>query len=281
MLDFEIVDSHVHLLDRRRVGYGWTQGLAPLQGDFALDDLMRQALPFRIAGAVFVEVDADDAEAEAEWVDGLAASDTRIKGAVYSLALERGAAAEPELARLAKRKSARGVRRLLQDEADLGFMARPDFLAGLRLLPRYGLSFDICVRAPQLDAVVEMVRACPEVSFVLDHIGKPDIRAGIAEPWKQGIAKLAQAPNVAVKLSGVTTEADLRGWTPEQLRPFIDWTCERFGVERILYGGDWPVCRLAGDYLQWPLTLARAVADFSEGERRNLFADNARRVYRL
>jgi len=281
MLDFGIVDAHVHLMDRRRFNYGWTAGLAPLQGDFALDDLMRQARPYRIEGAVFVEVDADKPMEEAHWVDDLARADKRVRGSVVSLDLERGAAVEPDLARLAALKTTRGVRRLLQGEADPDFALRPDFLAGLKLLPKYALSFDVCVRGPQMPMVLEMARRCGDVSFVLDHIGKPDIKVGTAAPWKGAIAELARLPNVAVKLSGLTTEADLRSWTPAQLKPFIDWVCENFGVERILYGGDWPVCRLAGDYLQWLVTLEHAVGDFSEGERRNLFADNAIRIYRL
>jgi L-fuconolactonase len=281
MLDFGIVDAHVHLLDRSRLNYPWTEGLPALQGDFTLDDLVRQAQPYRIEGAVFVEVDADKPMAEAEWVDGLAREDKRVRGAVVSLALERGAAAEADMARLAALKTIRGVRRLLQDETDPDFGTRPDFLEALKLLPKYGLSFDLCIRHRQLPMVLEMARACEEVSFVLDHIGKPDIKAGIAAPWKEGVDQLAKLPNVAIKLSGLTTEADPLNWTPADLRPFIDWTCDRFGVERILYGGDWPVCKLAGDYLNWLVTLEQATADFSEGERRNLFADNARRIYRL
>lgn len=281
MLDFGIVDAHVHLLDRSRLTYAWTAGLPALQGDFSLDDLTRQAKPYALVGAVFVEVDADQPLAEAEWVDGLAASDKRLQGAVVSLALERGAAVEPELARLAALKTTRGVRRLLQGEADPDFALRPDFLEALRLLPKYGLSFDVCVRERQLPMVLEMARRCEGVSFILDHIGKPDIKAPISAPWRDAIDQLARLPHVAVKLSGLTTEADPLTWTPAQLKPFIDWVCDRFGVERILYGGDWPVCRLAGDYLQWLVTLEQATADFSEGERRNLFADNARRLYRL
>jgi L-fuconolactonase len=281
MLEFGIVDAHVHLIDRSRFKYDWTEGLAPLEGDFALDDLIRQAKPYRIEGVVFVEVDADKPREEAEWVDGIAVADPRLKGAVVSLDLERGAAAEEDVARLAALESTRGVRRLLQGEADPDFALRPDFLAGLKLLPKYGLSFDVCVRAPQLPMALEMARRCEDVSFILDHIGKPDIKAGPAAPWKDAISELARLPNVAVKLSGLTTEADPLEWTPAQLKPFIDWTCERFGIERILYASDWPVCRFAGDYLQWLVTLEQAVDDFTEGEKRNLFADNARRVYRL
>ena len=281
MLDFGIVDAHVHLLDRQRFNYAWTAGLAPLQGDFALDDLVRQAKPYRLEAAVFVEVDADDALAEAQWVDGLAAGDKRVQGAVVSLDLARGPAVEPDLARLAALKTVRGVRRLLQDEPDPDFALRPGFLAALALLPKYGLSFDVCVRERQLPMALEMARRCEGVSFILDHIGKPDIKTGVSANWKDGLAALARLPHVAVKLSGLTTEADPLAWTPAQLKPFIDWTCDHFGVERVLYGGDWPVCRLAGDYLQWLTTLEQATADFTEGERRNLFADNARRLYRL
>ena len=283
MLEFPIIDSHVHLLDQRRFGYAWASGAPALNRDWRVDDLARSVKPYDLEGVVFVEVDVDMPQYldEADWVEEIGAADKRLKGAVVSLPLERGAALEPEIARVAKLKIARGVRRLIQNQADPDFGLRPDFLAALKLLPKYGLVFDICIFHAQLANTLEMVRRCPEVSFVLDHIGKPGIKAGLMEPWRSQIAELAKLPNVACKLSGVTTEAEHQSWTPAQLRPYIDWVCERFGVERILYGGDWPVSELAGDYLQWLTTLEQATADFTEGERRNLFRDNAIRVYRL
>jgi L-fuconolactonase len=283
MLDFPIIDAHVHLLDQRRFRYSWAAGAPSLARDWTLDDLFAVAKPYQIEGAVFVEVDVDPPQHldEAEWVDGLAAADPRLKGAVVALPMEQGPKLEPEIARVAALKTTRGVRRLIQNQPDPDFMLRPDFLAALKLLPKYGLSFDVCIFHPQLKNTLEMVRRCPEVSFVLDHIGKPGIKDGLKEPWKAEIAELAKLPNVVCKLSGVTTEADHRAWTAEQLRPYIDWVCDRFGIERILYGGDWPVATLAGDYLQWLTVLEQATADFTEGERRNLFADNAKRVYRL
>ena len=283
MLDFPIIDSHVHLLDQRRFSYGWAKGAPSLARDWTLQDLARAVKPYQIDGLVFVEVDVDMPQYldEADWVEQLALGDPRLKGAVVCLPLERGAALEPEIARVAKLKTTRGVRRLIQNQPDPDFVLRPGFLEALKLLPKYKLSFDICIFHTQLTNTLEMVRRCPEVSFVLDHIGKPGIAAGLVEPWRAQIAELARLPNVACKLSGVTTEAEHRSWTPAQLRPYIDWVCENFGIERILYGGDWPVSQLAGDYLQWLTTLEQATADFSEGERRNLFRDNAIRVYRL
>ena len=96
-----------------------------------------------------------------------------------------------------------------------------------------------------------MMRQCPEVSFVLDHIGKPGIKAGLIDPWRTHIREMAALPNVVCKLSGVTTEAEHKTWTRDQLRPYIDHVIACFGPDRILYGGDWPVSELAGSYLQW------------------------------
>jgi L-fuconolactonase len=283
MLEFPIVDAHVHLLDQKRFSYGWAAGAPSLKRDWTPDDLARAVKPYQLTGFVFVEVDVDMPQYldEADWVAETAARDKRLMGAVVALPLERGAALEPEIARVAKLKTTRGVRRLIQNQPDPEFMLREPFLEALKLLPKYKLSFDICIYHPQLKNTIEMVRRCPEVSFVLDHIGKPGIKAGLKEPWKAEIAELAKCPNVVCKLSGVTTEADHGAWTPEQLRPYIDQVIDKFGIERILYGGDWPVSTLAGDYLQWLTTLEQATTDLTEGERRNLFSDNAIRVYRL
>jgi L-fuconolactonase len=155
------------------------------------------------------------------------------------------------------------------------------FLEAMRLLPKYDLSFDICVFHPQMPNILKMMRLCPEVSFVLDHIGKPGIKAGLADPWRSHIREMAALPNVVCKLSGLTTEADPRFWSREQLRPYIDHVVECFGPDRILYGGDWPVSELAGGYLQWLTTLEWATADFSKADRRKLFRDNAAKTYRL
>ena len=283
MLDFPIIDTHVHLLDQKRFGYAWAAGAPALNRDWSIDDLARSAKPYEIGGLVFVEVDVDMPQYldEADWVEEIAGRDARLKGAVVCLPLERGAALEGEIARIARLKSARGVRRLIQNQPDPDFPLRPAFLEGLRLLPKYGLSFDICIFHHQLAKAIELVRRCPEVSFVLDHIAKPGIKAGLIEPWRTEIGELAKQPNVVCKLSGVTTEAEHRAWTPAQLRPYIDRVVECFGADRILYGGDWPVSQLAGDYLQWLTTLESATAHFSAEERRKLFRDNAIRVYRL
>ena len=283
MIDFPIIDSHIHLLDQQRFAYSWASGAPTLKRDWTPDDLANAVKPFEFEGLVFVEVDVDMPQYldEAEWVDGLAANDRRVLGAVVCLPLERGAAIEPEIARVAKLKTTRGVRRLIQNEPDPEFMLKPGFLEALRLLPNYDLSFDACIFHPQAPNTLKMMRQCPKVSFILDHIGKPGIRAGLLDPWRTHIREMAGLPNVVCKLSGVTTEAEHKTWTGDELRPYIDHVIECFGADRILYGGDWPVSELAGSYLQWLVTLDRATAGFSPAAKRKLFRDNAVKAYRL
>jgi L-fuconolactonase len=283
VIDFPIIDSHIHLLNQKRFGYAWASGAPALKRDWTPDDLAAAAKRYEIEGFVFVEVDVDMPQylGEADWVDELAKRDRRILGAVACLPLERGAAIEPEIARIAKLPAIRGVRRLIQNQPDPKYVLKPGFLEALRLLPKYNLLFDVCVFHPQLPNTLRMMRLCPEVAFVLDHIGKPGIKAGLTDPWRAHIRDMATLPNVVCKLSGLTTEADHSAWSREQLRPYIDHVVECFGPDRILYGGDWPVSELAGSYLQWLATLDWATAGFSKADKRKLFRDNAVKAYRL
>ena len=284
MLDFPIVDAHVHLVDLKRLRYAWMAGVPALNRDWSPADLTARAKPYEIGGYVFVEVDVDAPQHmdEAAWIESVAKADPRLKGQVASLPLELGpSAVEPQMAQLAALSTVRGVRRLIQDRPDPEFMIRPEFVAAVKLLPKYNLSFDICIKHPQFANTLELVRRCPDVSFILDHIGKPGIAAGLIDPWRAHIAEMARFPNVVCKLSGVTTEAGHKTWTREQLRPYIDHVIESFGFTGVMYGGDWPVCELAGHYQQWLATLEWATAGCSAGERRGLFRENAVRAYRL
>ena len=283
MIEFPIIDSHIHLIDQKRFGYAWSSGAPKLKRDWTADDLAASAKPYTIEGFVFVEVDVDMPQYldEADWVDSLAARDKRILGAVVCLPLERGKAIEPEIARVAGLRRTRGVRRLIQNQSDPEFVLKPGFLDALKLLPKYDLVFDICIFHNQLPNTLEMVRRCPEVSFVLDHIAKPGIKAGLIDPWRGHIRQLAALPNVVCKLSGVTTEADHEAWTRDQLKPYIDHILSSFGPDRVMYGGDWPVSELAGAYTQWLETLDWATASLSSSDKRKLFRDNAIKAYRL
>ena len=283
MPDFAIVDSHVHLCDPQRFAYSWTANAPSLNRRVLPGDFAAAASPVAIDRFVFVEVDVDFPQhlAEARWVAGLAAADQRLAGMVAALPLERGGAIAPELEELRRHQVLRAVRRLIQNEPDPDFCVNPGFLDGLRLLAPHDLAFDICVLHHQLPKVIEMVRRCPEVRFVLDHIGKPAIKAGMIDPWRQHLRELARLPNVHCKISGVATEADHKNWTREQLEPYIACAIETFGFDRVMYGGDWHVCELAGPYPQWVEIVDWIIAGASAEDKRKLFRDNAIGFYRL
>ena len=283
MPEYPIVDSHVHLCNPKQFGYGWTKNAPVLNRLVLPGDFIEAAAPVKVDKFVFVEVDVDFPQhlAEADWVAGLARSDKKLAGMVAALPLERGKAIEPELEQLCKHKITRAVRRLIQTQPDPEFCIRPAFIEGLKLLAPHDLAFDICILHHQMPNVIKMVRQCPEVRFVLDHIGKPAIKAGILDPWRQHLKELASLPNVHCKISGVSTEADHKNWTREQLKPYVAFAIETFGFDRIMYGGDWHVLELAGPYPQWVEIVEWVVAGSTPEEKRKLFRDNALRFYRL
>lgn len=283
MPNFPIVDSHVHLADPQRFGYAWTRNAPSLNRTVLPADLSKAAAPVEVDTIVFVEVDVDDPQqvAEAEWIESLAGQEPRLKGMVASLPLEQGDGVQGDLERMLRCKRLRGIRRLIQNQKDPDFCLQPKFIEGLKLLARHDLVFDICIFHHHLPNAIEMVKQCPEVRFVLDHIAKPAIKAGEFEPWGRNLKELAALPNVTCKISGVTTEADHKTWTREQLKPYIAHAIECFGFDRVMYGGDWHVLELAGTYPQWVGIVDWVIAGASAEEQRKLYRDNAIRAYRL
>jgi len=283
MPSLPIVDSHVHLLDTRRFGYGWIARAPKLRRDWSPADPTKAAAPVAIERFVFVEVDVDFPQHldEVRWASELARKETRLRGMVASLPLERGPAIEAEMEVLGRYPIVRGVRRLIQNQPDPDFVLQRPFIEAVRLLPRHGLSFDICIFHHQMANTIRFVRQCPDVQFVLDHIGKPAIKTGGLDPWWRELRELAAMPNVHCKISGVATEADHANWTREQLRPYIEHAIDCFGFGRVMFGGDWPVSELAGSYPGWVAILDWVTSGCSEAERRSLFRDNAVRFYRL
>jgi L-fuconolactonase len=281
--DFPIVDSHVHLLDPERFGYAWTAGAPSLKRKAGPADLFKAAAPVKIESFVFAEVDVDYPQhlAEAAWVQELADSEPKLKGLVAALPLEKGAAVAPEIETLRQHRTMRGVRRLIQNQKDPDFCIKPDFIAGLKLLAPHDFSFDICVFHHHLPNVIKMVEKCPEVRFVLDHIGKPAIKAGIRDPWREQMKTLASHRNVFCKISGVANEPDHAGWTREQLKPYIAHAIECFGFERCMYGGDWHVMELAIAYPEWVSVVDWVVEGASAAEKQKLFRETAIDFYRL
>lgn len=283
MPDFPIIDSHVHLYDVGKLSYGWLSGVPKINRTHGLAEFDAARGDVAVDGIVFAEVAVDPGLhlQEAAFVQAMADRDKRLCGMVAHAPVEKGAAVEHDLMALSRFATLRGIRRLIQGEADPGMCLAPAFLDGVRTVGRHGLCFDICVKAFALTYALELVRRCPDVEFVLDHIGKPDIRHGLREPWWSQMRELAALPNVAVKLSGVITEADHAAWTPEQVKPYVAHVIDCFGFDRVMYGSDWTVSELTHRYRQWVDILDDVLAGSSAADQRQVYRGTAQRVYQL
>ncbi len=282
MEKFPIVDTHVHLWHPKQLRYPWLAEVPTLNRAYLLKDYIAAYGALEIESIVFVQCDThpDDGLKETAWVTSLAAVDPRIQGIVAWAPLEEGAQVAPFVEKLAENRLVKGIRRLIQSES-VDFCVQPNFVSGVKTLSRYGLSFDLCIFHPQLANAIRLVEQCPHVQFILDHIGKPDIKNQLFAPWKQEIETLAGFPNVHCKISGLVTEADLETWTPADLQPYIEHIITSFGFDRVIYGSDWPVSTQASDYPRWVQTLKDAVSGCTSEELRNLFRDNAIKFYKL
>lgn len=283
MPNFPIIDTHVHLWDPNTINYPWLANVPHLNKPFELEEFKSATATIAVEKMVFIQCEChpEQAEDEAAWVTQLAQKDARIQGIVAQAPLELGEGARPVLNRYAKNKLIKGVRRLIQSEDDINFCIQPDFVKGVQLLSDYDFSFDICILHTQLESTIKLVAQCPNTQFILDHIGKPDIKSQLFEPWKENIIKLAQFPNVYCKISGLVTEAAVDSWTKEDLKPYIDHVVNSFGKDRIVFGGDWPVIIEAATYTQWIETLDWALNTFSESDLQKIYRKNAIAFYKL
>ena len=283
MPNFPIVDTHLHLWDLGRLRYPWLDGVPLLNRNHLIDDYRRACGPVSVAKMVFLQCECDFAQfqAEADWVTEVARVDPRIRGIVPWAPLEKGEGAGEALARLAANPLVKGVRRIIQFEPDEEFCLRPDFVRGVQALHAHGLSFDLCINHRQLANTIKLVRQCPNVRFILDHIAKPDIKAGLLDPWRAELRELSRIENVWCKLSGLVTEADHAKWKPADLKPYIDHVVECFGFDRVMFGGDWPVSTQACDYPRWVATLDEALRGSSSDELYRLYVRNAESFYRI
>src|SRR5690606_2872324 len=155
------------------------------------------------------------------------------------------------------------------------------FAENVRRLAPLGRSFDLCVLPRQMPVAISLVRSCPDVQFILDHCGVPDVAAGEEEPWRSGVSEMARLPNVAAKISGIVAYANPKGWSVEDLRPYVEHVIQCFGWDRVVWGSDWPVCTRTANLTRWVKATHQLLEGCSEEEKTKLLSANAERIYRL
>lgn len=270
-----IIDTHLHLIYLDRFTYDWLKGDARLNRQWDAPSYFAEAEKLGIEAAIHMEVDVPPRQIDDENAFVLSV-DPRVIGAISN--------ARPEdidfpahLERLVAEPRIRGIRRLLQSDPDE--LSRGEvFRDNIRRLAPHGLTFDLCIRPHQLGVARELVAACPDVRFVLDHCGNPPIASGDISVWKRDLAALAELPNVVGKISGILIHAPA-DWTHDHLRPTIEHMIDSFGWDRVVFGSDRPVLTLAGTLTQWVEAVKDIVAGASQDEQSRLFHRNAERWY--
>ncbi|MEU9669202.1 amidohydrolase family protein [Streptomyces bobili] len=278
-----IVDAHHHVWDLSVRDQDWINGpeLAPLRRDFTLAELWPKARAAEVTATVLVQT-ITVAEETPEFLV-LAASSDLVSGVVGWTDLTAPDVADA-LAGLREGPGGEylvGIRHQVQGEPDPRWLVRPDVLRGLTAVAEAGLVYDLVVKPHQLGASAEAAAHLPELIFVLDHLGKPPIAYGELEPWAEEIRRFADLPNTVCKLSGLVTEADWGSWTTEDLQPYADTVLDAFGPDRLMFGSDWPVCRLAADYVEVIATARKLTARLTPAERHQVFTGTAARTYGL
>ena len=281
MQGIRVIDAHVHFWDPSALRYPWLAAEPALAAPFLPSDYT----PFasgEVEAAVFVEANPapELASEEVAWVNERADSEPRIVGIVAFLDLLDEPRRDASLARLARTPRVVGVRHNIQQQP-AGFALQPAFVRGVKAVSASGRPFDLCITADQIDEVIALVERCPEVTFVLDHCGKPAIRDDAYDAWARALERLASHDRVSCKISGLLTESREDQRSADVLARWIERVRACFGAHRLLYGSDWPVCTLAGGAGHWRAIVDAVTGSWPHAERQALFADNALRIYGL
>ena len=280
-----MIDTHIHLLEPDRFTYEWTKGFPALTGRFDLSDYQKASADTGIQAGVFMEVDCEESADEARYFCSLAEQPGCLIQAVVAAARPESPDFERNLEAMAHPRLT-GIRRVLHTQPD-ELSQSSLFRENVSHLGALGLSFDLCVLQRQLPLALDLVRACPQTTFILDHCGVPEISANDAPAgagflaWEKSIRALAAEPNVNGKISGITAYAPEPLRNAEGLRPYIDTMLEAFGPSRLVWGGDWPVVNLGNGLLAWSNISHELLSRLTPDERTLILSTNAKKIYRI
>jgi L-fuconolactonase len=273
------IDSHQHFWRYSAAEYPWIdETMLPLRRDYLPDDLRPEMARARIHACIAVQ--ARQTLEETRWLLDLADGNPFIAGVVGWVDLQADDVLE-QLGMLSSHRKLVGVRHIVQSEPDDRFLLRAAFCRGVSALADLDLTYDILIYPRHLPVAADFVARFDRQRFILDHLAKPEIRAGEIRQWEHGVRRLAELPNVFCKVSGLVTEADWHRWTPDQLRPYVDVVFDCFGADRLMAGSDWPVCTLAADYGRTLSVVEEHVSRRPAAERVAVMGGTAERVWKL
>jgi L-fuconolactonase len=281
--EIPVVDAHHHFWTPSRYDYYWMAGaeLDPIRRSFAPADLRPLLTDAGVDYTVLVQT-VPSVEETREFMQ-IAAETPFVAGVVGWVDLTASDVAET-LAELQAQPNGKwlvGIRHMVHDETEPDWLLRPDVRRGLAAVRDAGLAYDFLIRPRELPSALATAQALPDMRFVIDHIAKPPIASGQIDEWRARMEPFRDLPHVWCKLSGMITEASWNTWTPDDLRPYVETALDIFGVDRVMYGSDWPVCLLAGSYGAIKEALEEALPPLSPEEKAKVFGGNAIEVYRL
>jgi predicted TIM-barrel fold metal-dependent hydrolase len=280
-----IIDTHQHLWDLKKFRLPWIKPGTILANNHLMSDYLKATEGLNVVKTIYMEVDLDPAQqqAEAEFVIETCkrGGTPMVAGVISGRPNEEGFA--KYITPFKDNPYIKGVRQILHSASTPpGYCLDEKFIKGIRLLGELGLSFDLCMRPNELGDGAKLVDSCPGTRFILDHCGNGDVQAKDLSGWQSGMTELSKQKNVvACKVSGIVVSAKPEKWTADDLAPVVNYALDAFGPERVMFGGDWPVCTLTATYKQWLEALKVIVKNRSEKDQRKLFHDNAVRVYGL
>lgn len=275
-----LFDTHLHLIYPNRLRYPWLNDVPALNKPYQYEDYERDAARLGIIGSMHMEVDVapEDIKAETNLVKDIQTlPKSLIRGAISACRPEEEGFAD-FLDWASDQTLIKGFRRVLHVVPD-EVSRQSGFRNNINRLSKTRFTYDICCRADQLYDAIDLVDACPNVRFVLDHCGVPDIAGEVFDPWAKAMRDLAKRPNVTAKLSGIIAYGDPQNWTVEDMRPYFDQTVDSFGTDRIIWGSDSPVCFLGGGLPTWVALTYALTGSWSENEKAALYHQNALQLW--
>ncbi len=296
--ELPIVDCHQHLWDLTKFKLPWLAAGGTLGRSFVMKDYLAAIEGTGIRQAVYMEVDVDPAQQQAE-VDHLTEickSGTAPTIAAVVSGRPAGGSFQTYIRQFKDNRYVKGIRQVLHSGATpAGYCLQESFVAGIRQLGESGLSFDICMRPSELADGARLADKCADTRLIVDHCGNGDVKAFFkagdprladkkpehdAEAWKRDIARLASKKNVICKISGIVARVP-KEWSAEDLAPIANHCLEEFGPERVIFGSDWPVCLMGAPLAEWVAALRQIIANRPAAEQKLLLSDNAVRFYGL